>query len=112
MLKKRMPTPKTGPKGRAYEACHLAWRAGLIRRWHLMEDGTWSLDLGDGAGRRDGLSVAECHELVTAHVTASGIQEIALGTAWLGYRTVLVTVHGHTVESRRPGDRPKLEVVA
>lgn len=89
MLKKRIPTPKTGPKGRAYELCHLAWRAGLVKRWHLMEDHSWSLELHDGMGRRDGLTVAECAALVADAIAVEGL-ELAWGPCWLGYREIVV----------------------
>lgn len=90
MLKKRIPTPKTGAKGRAYELCHLAWRAGLVKRWHLMEDGTWSIEFPGGDGRIDGLTVESCAYLVEHVLEREGF-DLRWGPCWLGYREIVVT---------------------
>lgn len=95
MLKKRMPTPKTGPNGRAYDLCHRAWRAGVVKRWHLMEDRTWSLDVG--AGRVDQLTAEQVLDAVQRAVELAGITSIEWGTSWVGYRSVRVTVLGQVI---------------
>lgn len=115
--------PKTGPAGRLYDQCHLAWRAGLISRWRVgawgvkndpapFKDRVWSIDLGDGEGWRHDIARDDCAELVAARITSQGVQSMEWGASWVGFRTVIVTVHGHAVESRRPGARASLAVVS
>lgn len=96
-----------------YDALHRAWRAGVIEDFYY---GTRSADDESliwkiGADEFAGADLAAVNQVLADQIRAAGVDSLAWGATWCGYRALVVTFAGGLVVEQCYRDGAVREIV-